>query len=162
MAGVGGGGPEIMAKITAHEDEPSGCCGAPGARSLVAPSSVRCGEYPAGCRRGGVEPGSSPSSVSTLRGTMKRRDESKLITPSGEDPIASQDEEASPASGPLLAERLALSVEEAGALLDISRGLAYDLVTRLELPALRLGRRFVEPRRVERFLDEVAGAAKAI
>ncbi len=46
-----------------------------------------------------------------------------------------------------LAERLALSVEEAGALLGISRDLAYDLVARNELPAVRLGRRLVVPRR---------------
>lgn len=46
-----------------------------------------------------------------------------------------------------LAERLALSVEEAGALLGLSRDLAYDLVARNELPAVRLGRRLVVPRR---------------
>lgn len=51
-----------------------------------------------------------------------------------------------------LAERLALSVEEAGALLGISRDLAYDLVARHELPAVRLGRRLVVPRRA---LEEV-------
>jgi excisionase family DNA binding protein len=44
-------------------------------------------------------------------------------------------------------ERLALSVEEAGALLGISRDLAYDLVARGELPSARLGRRLVVPRR---------------
>lgn len=44
-------------------------------------------------------------------------------------------------------ERLALSVEEAGALLGISRDLAYDLVARRELPSVRLGRRVVVPRR---------------
>ena len=46
-----------------------------------------------------------------------------------------------------LAERVALSVEEAGALLGISRDLAYDLVARGELPSIRLGRRLVVPRR---------------
>jgi excisionase family DNA binding protein len=46
-----------------------------------------------------------------------------------------------------LGERLALSVEEAAALLGISRDLAYDLVAQRELPALRLGRRLVVPRR---------------
>jgi excisionase family DNA binding protein len=46
-----------------------------------------------------------------------------------------------------LNERLALSVEEAGALLGISRDLAYDLVARGELPSVRLGRRLVVPRR---------------
>ena len=44
-------------------------------------------------------------------------------------------------------ERLALSVEEAGALLGISKDLAYDLVARRELPSVRLGRRIVVPRR---------------
>jgi excisionase family DNA binding protein len=46
-----------------------------------------------------------------------------------------------------LNERLALSVEEAGALLGISRDLAYDLVARREFPSVRLGRRLVVPRR---------------
>jgi excisionase family DNA binding protein len=46
-----------------------------------------------------------------------------------------------------LNERLAFSVEEAGALLGISRDLAYDLVARRELPSIRLGRRLVVPRR---------------
>jgi excisionase family DNA binding protein len=44
-------------------------------------------------------------------------------------------------------EKLALSVEEAGAVLGISRDLAYDLVARRELPSVRLGRRIVVPRR---------------
>lgn len=46
-----------------------------------------------------------------------------------------------------IGERLALSVEEAGALLGISRDLAYDLVARGELPSVRLGRRVVVPRK---------------
>jgi excisionase family DNA binding protein len=46
-----------------------------------------------------------------------------------------------------LGDRLALSVEEAGALLGISRDLAYDLVARRELPSVRLGRRIVVPRK---------------
>jgi excisionase family DNA binding protein len=46
-----------------------------------------------------------------------------------------------------IGDRLALSVEEAGALLGISRDLAYDLVARHELPSVRLGRRLVVPRR---------------
>jgi excisionase family DNA binding protein len=46
-----------------------------------------------------------------------------------------------------LGERLALGVGEAGALLGISRDLAYDLVARGELPSVRLGRRLVVPRR---------------
>lgn len=43
-------------------------------------------------------------------------------------------------------ERLAVSVEEAARLLGISRDLAYDLVSRGELQAVRLGRRIVIPR----------------
>lgn len=53
-----------------------------------------------------------------------------------------------------IGERLALSVEEAGALLGISRDLAYDLVARGELPSVRLGRRLVVPRRT---LEEALG-----
>ncbi|HBW18767.1 MAG TPA: hypothetical protein DEH11_07010, partial [Actinobacteria bacterium] len=41
---------------------------------------------------------------------------------------------------------MALSVEEAGALLGISRDLAYDLVASRQLPSVRLGRRLVVPR----------------
>ena len=44
-------------------------------------------------------------------------------------------------------ERLALTVPEAAALLGISRAFAYELVARHELPAVRLGRRLVVPRR---------------
>ncbi len=58
-----------------------------------------------------------------------------------------------------LAERVALSVEEAGALLGISRDLAYDLVARGELPSVRLGRRLVVPRRaLEGTLDRLSQA----
>jgi len=46
-----------------------------------------------------------------------------------------------------LAERIALSVEEAGMLLGISRDLTYDLVARGDLPSVKLGRRLVVPRR---------------
>ncbi len=57
-----------------------------------------------------------------------------------------------------VSERLALSVEEAGALVGISRDLAYDLVARGELPSVRLGRRLVVPRQaleeaLERLLE---------
>jgi excisionase family DNA binding protein len=56
-----------------------------------------------------------------------------------------------------LNERLALSVEEARALLGISRDLAYDLVARRELPSVRLGRRLVVPRRaLEEALSRLA------
>jgi excisionase family DNA binding protein len=58
-----------------------------------------------------------------------------------------------------LTEKLALSVEEAGALLGISRDLAYDLVTRGELPSIRLGKRLVVPRRaLEEALDRLVDA----
>ena len=58
-----------------------------------------------------------------------------------------------------VSERLALSVEEAGALLGISRDLAYDLVARGELPSVRLGRRLVVPRRaLEEALDRLSDA----
>jgi excisionase family DNA binding protein len=51
-------------------------------------------------------------------------------------------------------ERLVLSVPEAARMLSISRRLAYDLVARGELPALRLGGRIVILRRpLERLLD---------
>ena len=52
------------------------------------------------------------------------------------------------------AHRLTLTVEEAAELLGISRTLAYELVTRRELPSVRLGRRIVVPRRaLEALLD---------
>jgi excisionase family DNA binding protein len=55
-------------------------------------------------------------------------------------------------------EALTMSVEEAGRALGISRGLAYELVARGELPALRLGRRWVVPRRaLERMLEGAVG-----
>ena len=61
-----------------------------------------------------------------------------------------------PASGA----RLTMRVEDAAALLGISRGLAYELVNRGELPALRLGRRLVVPTSA---LEElVASAGKAV
>lgn len=51
-------------------------------------------------------------------------------------------------------ERLAVSVDEAAHLLGISRDLAYDLVSRGELPSVRLGRRIVVPRlSLERLLQ---------
>jgi excisionase family DNA binding protein len=50
--------------------------------------------------------------------------------------------------------RLTISVEEAGRLLGISRGLAYELVNRGDIPSVRLGRRIVVPRRaLDRLLD---------
>ena len=53
-------------------------------------------------------------------------------------------------------ERLVLSVDETAYLLNISRSLAYELIARGELPALRLGRRIVIPRAtLEELLDAV-------
>lgn len=49
-------------------------------------------------------------------------------------------------------EPLTITVEEAGRRLGISRGLAYSLVRRGQIPAVRLGRRLVVP----------AGAVEAI
>ncbi len=43
-------------------------------------------------------------------------------------------------------ERLTLTVDEAAQILGISRALAYELVTRGDIPSLRLGRRIVVPR----------------
>jgi excisionase family DNA binding protein len=59
-------------------------------------------------------------------------------------------------------EPLALSVEAAARLLGISRTLAYESVARGELPAVRLGKRLVVPRRaldqlLESAMDRTAG-----
>jgi excisionase family DNA binding protein len=51
--------------------------------------------------------------------------------------------------------RQALTVPEAAEILGISRGLAYELVSRGDIPALRLGRRLVVPRKaIEAMLGE--------
>jgi excisionase family DNA binding protein len=51
-------------------------------------------------------------------------------------------------------QRLTISVEEVGRLLGISRGLAYVLVNRGDIPSIRLGRRIVVPRKaLDRLLD---------
>jgi excisionase family DNA binding protein len=47
---------------------------------------------------------------------------------------------------PPMVEPLTLSVEEAGQLLGISRGLAYESARRGEIPTLRLGRALRVPR----------------
>jgi excisionase family DNA binding protein len=55
-----------------------------------------------------------------------------------------------------------LTVEEAARVLGISRTLAYDLVTRGELPVVRLGRRIVVPRRaLESLLDSAWPAMRS-
>jgi excisionase family DNA binding protein len=43
-------------------------------------------------------------------------------------------------------ERLTLSVEEAAALLGISRAFAYEAVNRGEIPSIRIGRRVLVPK----------------
>lgn len=58
--------------------------------------------------------------------------------------------------GVVAEQALVLTVEEAAELLGISRGLAYELVRRRQLPAIRLGRRLVVPRR--RLLALIEGA----
>ena len=50
--------------------------------------------------------------------------------------------------------RLTFTVDEAAFLLNISRGLAYELIARGELGSIRLGRRIVIPRVV---LEELTG-----
>ena len=56
-------------------------------------------------------------------------------------------------------DRLTMTVEEAGAVLGISRSLAYELVRRGELPSLRLGRRVVVPARaLEALVDNPIGS----
>ena len=58
--------------------------------------------------------------------------------------------------------RLTVSVTEAARLLGISRALAYELIARGELPAIRLGRRLVVPYRALERLVERAEARKAL
>lgn len=53
---------------------------------------------------------------------------------------------------------MTLSIDEAAAMLGISRAHAYELVRRGELPRLRLGRRVVIPKRA---LEEYVEAATA-
>ena len=51
--------------------------------------------------------------------------------------------------------RLTLTVEEAAKLLGIGRQLAYDRVKTGEIPAIRIGRRLLVPRRaLEKLLEE--------
>jgi excisionase family DNA binding protein len=60
-------------------------------------------------------------------------------------------------------ERVALSVDEAAALLGISPSLAYDLCARGDLPSLRLGRRIVVPRRaLEGWMDRAEGGGSGL
>ena len=51
-------------------------------------------------------------------------------------------------------DRRALTVTQAADMLGISRALAYELVARRELPAIRLGRRIIIPRHaIDAMLD---------
>jgi excisionase family DNA binding protein len=62
----------------------------------------------------------------------------------------------------IAAERITLTVEEAGERLGISRTLAYELVRRGEIPSLRLGRRVVVPTRaLDRMVESGAEEASA-
>jgi len=52
--------------------------------------------------------------------------------------------------------RLCVNVQEAAALLGISRNLAYELVRRHELPVVKFGRRLLVPRAaLEKLLERV-------
>lgn len=57
---------------------------------------------------------------------------------------------------------LVLSVEQAGELLGLSRGLMYESVRSGQIPSLRIGRRILIPRAaLQRLLDE-AGTTNSI
>jgi excisionase family DNA binding protein len=57
-------------------------------------------------------------------------------------------------------DKLVLSVPETAKLLGISRALAYELVARNEIPAIRLGRRIVVPlQAIEALLRKTGNAA---
>ena len=52
-------------------------------------------------------------------------------------------------------EDLVMTVESAAKALHISRNLAYDAVRRGEIPSVRVGKRYLIPRRaLERFLEQ--------
>ena len=54
-------------------------------------------------------------------------------------------------------EKLVLTVEEAGALLDLSRSSSYEAARRGDLPTIRIGRRLLVPRRALEKMLEGAG-----
>lgn len=57
-------------------------------------------------------------------------------------------------------DRLTYTVDEVAEMLGISRGLAYEMVRRGELPSIRLGRRLLVPcRAFHRWLEEAVGEA---
>lgn len=52
-------------------------------------------------------------------------------------------------------QKLTMTVSEVAAALKIGRGLAYEAVRRGEIPAIRVGRRLLVPRRaLEKLLEE--------
>ena len=54
----------------------------------------------------------------------------------------------------MVTEKLTLTVEEAGALLGISRALAYEMARTGKLPTLRFGKRIVVPKKaIENMLE---------
>jgi len=60
--------------------------------------------------------------------------------------VVEEDHHQAARSSSTTTDRLVLTVDEVAYLLNISRGLAYELVARGELPAIKLGRRIVIPR----------------
>ncbi len=60
---------------------------------------------------------------------------------------------------PVLRDRLTVSVEEAGTVLGISRGSAYEAARTGELPTFKIGRRIVVP--VHRLLELIGLPADA-
>lgn len=60
-------------------------------------------------------------------------------------------------------ERLVVTVNEAAAMLRISRGSAYEAVRRKEIPTIRIGRRLLVPlAALERLLDGDEGASSPV
>lgn len=57
-------------------------------------------------------------------------------------------------------ERLTYTVEEAAAVLGISRAFAYEAVQRGDIPHLRIGRRILIPRAALHRLVEAAGGER--
>ena len=56
-------------------------------------------------------------------------------------------------------DKLTVTVEEAARLLGIGRNSAYEAVRRGEIPAIRIGKRFVVPRvALERMLSDAGGS----
>jgi excisionase family DNA binding protein len=88
--------------------------------------------------------------TATIRPIAAHRSDS-ASAPAGVDSSSSEAPTPSPTT-----ERLVLTVDEAAYLLNISRTLAYELIARGELPALRLGRRIVIPRVT---LEKLVGTA---